>query len=148
MILSDSQLEALVASTENLDQKFGVGIVLLLIDEVRQRRAAELQDMQGPLARSSATDLIKELTACIKQNEPLRDADVLDLFHALQAREYFQTTCLVDRKALETVVHALACTEHPHIVRELQVTRNLPVAEGEPLNPINQLIRDARNAST
>lgn len=104
--------------------------------------------MQGPLARSSATDLIKELTACIKQNEPLRDADVLDLFHALQAREYFQTTCLVDRKALETVVHALACTEHPHIVRELQVTRNLPVAEGEPLNPINQLIRDARNAST
>lgn len=157
MILSDSQLDALVASTENLDQKFGVGIVLLLIDEVRQRRAAEMQDMQtaivevkGPLdlSQTSATNLIQELTTCIKQNEPLRDADVLAMFHALQAREYFQTTCLVDRKALETVVHALACTEHPHIVRELQVTRNLPVAEGEPLNPINQLIRDARNAST
>ena len=58
----------------------------------------------------------------------------------------FQTITFVNRKALETVVHALACTEHPHIVRELMVTRNLPVAEGEPLNPINQLIQDARNA--
>ena len=151
MILSDSQLDAIVATTEDISTKFGIGVVLLLIDEIRQRRAAELSDMQvvapkPDLAQTSATNLIQELTTCIKQNEPLRDADVLALFHALQRQNYFQTITFVNRKALETVVHALACTEHPHIVRELMVTRNLPVAEGEPLNPINQLIQDARNA--
>lgn len=151
MILSDSQLDAIVATTEDISAKFGIGVVLLLIDEIRQRRAAELSDMRvvapkPDLAQTNATDLIQELTTCVKQNEPLRDADVLDLFHALQRAGYFQTITVVNRKALETVVHALACTEHPHIIRELQVTRNLPVAEGEPLNPINQLIQDARNA--
>ena len=90
--------------------------------------------------------LIDELIKRINENEGLSDNRVLALFHALQRQGYFQTITFVNRKALETVVHALVCTEHPHIVRELMVTRNLPVAEGEPLNPINQLIQDARNA--
>lgn len=156
MILSDSQLDALVASTENLDQKFGVGIVLLLIDEVRQRRAAEMQDMQtaivevkGPLdlSQTSATNLIQELTTCIKQNEPLRDADVLALFHALQRQNYFQTITFVNRQALDKVVLALTCAEHPHVIRELQVTRGLPLAQGDAPNPIDQLIQDIQHAS-
>lgn len=155
MILSDSQLDALVASTENLDQKFGVGIVLLLIDEVRQYRAAELHDMQQmqqqrapdpkpDLAQTGVTNLIRELTACIKQNEPLRDADVLDLFHALQNREYFQTTCLVDREALKKLLYALSAPEQPHLILEMQHTRGLPTAQGVPRNPIDQLIMDQR----
>lgn len=41
MILSDSQLDAIVATTEDISTKFGIGVVLLLIDEIRQRRAAE-----------------------------------------------------------------------------------------------------------
>lgn len=153
MILSDSQLDALVASTENLDQKFGVGIVLLLIDEVRQRRAAEMQDMQtaivevkGPLdlSQTSATNLIQELTTCIKKNEPLRDADVLDLFHSLQNREYFQTTCLVDREALKKLLYVLSAPEQPHLLREMQATRGLPTTQDGPRNPIDQLIMDQR----
>lgn len=99
------------------------------------------------LAQTSATNLIQELTTCIKQNEPLRDADVLALFHALQRQNYFQTITFVNRQALEKVVLALTCAEHPHVIRELQVTRGLPLAQGEAPNPIDQLIQDIQHAS-
>lgn len=153
MGLSDSQLDAIVALTEDISTKFGIGIVLLLVDEIRQRRAAELHDMQAvavhkpDLGKVSATDLLKEVTRCIKQNEPLVDADVLALFHALQNREYFQTTCLVDRQSLKNLLHALSSPEQPHLIREMQATRGLPRAEGERLNAIDQLIVDMRRAS-
>lgn len=149
MILSDSQLDAIVATTEDISTKFGIGVVLLLIDEIRQRRAAELSDMQvvapkPDLAQTNATDLIQELTTCVKQNEPLRDADVLDLFHALQNREYFQTTCVVDREALKKLLYALSAPDQPHLILEMQATRGLPTTQDGPRNPIDQLIMDQR----
>lgn len=148
MILSDSQLDAIVATTEDISAKFGIGVVLLLIDEIRQRRAAELSDMQvatkPDLAQTNATDLIQELTTCVKQNEPLRDADVLDLFHALQNREYFQTTCVVDREALKKLLYALSAPDQPHLILEMQATRGLPTTQDGPSNPIDQLIMDQR----
>lgn len=148
MILSDSQLDAIVATTENISTKFGIGVVLLLIDEIRQRRAAELSDMQvttkPDLAQTNATDLIQELTTCVKHNEPLRDADVLDLFHALQNREYFQTTCVVDREALKKLLYALSAPDQPHLILEMQATRGLPTTQDGPRNPIDQLIMDQR----
>lgn len=143
MILSDSQLDAIVASTEDIKMTFGIGVVLLLIDEIRQyRAAAPVRD----LLKTSAADLLKEVTVCINQNEPLNDADVLALFHALQNRQYFQTTCLVDRKSLKTLLHALSMPEQPHLIREMQVTRGLPKADG-PRNPIDQLIVDMQRPS-
>ena len=153
MGLSDSQLDAIVALTEDISTKFGIGIVLLLIGEIRQYRAAELHDMQQvaapqpDLGKVSATALLKEVTRCIKQNEPLVDADVLAMFHALQAREYFQTTCLVDRQSLKNLLHALSSPEQPHLIREMQATRGLPRVEGERLNAIDQLIVDMQRAS-
>lgn len=154
MGLSDSQLDAIVALTEDISTKFGIGIVLLLIGEIRQYRAAELHDMQQvvaapkpDLAKTSATDLLKEVTTCINQNEPLRDADVLALFHALQNRQYFQTTCLVDRESLKKLIYALSAPEQPHLILEMQHTRGLPRAEGERLNPIDQLIVDLRRVT-
>ena len=153
MILSDSQLDAIVATTEDISTKFGIGIVLLLVEEIRQRRAVELHDMQQAaapkpdLAQTSATNLIQELTTCINQNEPLRDADVLTLFHALQNRQYFQTTCLVDRQSLKDLLFALSAPEQPHLIREMQVTRGLPRIEGQRLNAIDQLIVDMQRPS-
>lgn len=154
MILSDSQLDAIVASTEDIKMTFGIGIVLLLIDEIRQYRAAELHDMQQvvaapkpDLAQTSATNLIQELTSCIKQNEPLRDADVLDLFHSLQNRKYFQTTCLVDRVSLGKLLAVLSMPEQPHLLLEMQATRGLPTTQDGPRNPIDQLIMDQRRAT-
>lgn len=149
MILSDSQLDAIVATTEDISAKFGIGVVLLLIDEIRQRRAAELSDMRvvapkPDLAQTNASDLIQELTTCVKQNEPLRDADVLDLFHALQNREYFQTTCVVDREALKKLLYALSAPDQPHLILEMQATRGLPTTQDGPRNPIDQLIMDQR----
>lgn len=143
--LSDKHIAAIRAAAEDNDQTYGFGDVILLCDELQERRSA-IEKLIVNLAKTSAKDLISELIKCVEDKEPLRDADVLALFHAMQRQGYFQTITFVNRKALETVVHALACTEHPHIVRELMVTRNLPVAEGGPLNPINQLIQDARNA--
>lgn len=143
--LNDKHIAAIRAAAEDNDQTYGFGDVILLCDELQERRSA-IEKLIVDLAKTSAKDLMNELIKCVEDKEPLRDADVLALFHAMQRQGYFQTITFVNRKALETVVHALACTEHPHIVRELMVTRNLPVAEGEPLNPINQLIQDARNA--
>lgn len=143
--LTDKHIAAIRAAAEDNDQTYGFGDVILLCDELQERRSA-IEKLIVDLAKTSAKDLMNELIKCVEDKEPLRDADVLALFHAMQRQGYFQTITFVNRKALETVVHALACTEHPHIVRELMVTRNLPVAEGEPLNPINQLIQDARNA--
>lgn len=184
--LSDKHIAAIRAAAEDNEQTYGFGDVILVCDELQERRkngenvptpvlgdrllerfqegsnvsdstaAALIPYLQGkphkrtwevPDEVTNAT-LMDELIKRVNDNEAISDALVLALFHAMQRQGYFQTITFVNRKALETVVHALACTEHPHIVRELQVTRNLPVAEGEPLNPINQLIQDARNAST
>lgn len=146
--LSDKHIAAIRAAAEDNDQTYGFGDVILLCDELQERRAAA-----GPwtpaadLAKTSAKDLINELIKCVEEKEPLRDADVLALFHAMQRQDYFQTLTFVNKKALETVVLALTCTEHPHVIRELQVTRGLPLAQGEATNPIDQLIQDIQHAS-
>ena len=142
--LSDKHIAAIRAAAEDNDQTYGFGDVILLCDELQERRAdtAPARD----LAKTSATDLLREVTTCINQNEPLRDAEVLALFHALQRQNYFQTITFVNKEALEKVVLALTCTEHPHLIRELQVTRGLPLAKGEAANPIDQLIQDIQHA--
>ena len=181
--LNDKHIAAIRAAAEDCEMRFGFGDVILLCDELQDRRGTgpgaptqaladqllgrlgegydihegqkqELLKYLGPqspapaLEQVSAADLVKELIKCVEESEPLRDADVLALFHTLRRQGYFQTSCVVNRKALETVMLAITCTEHPHIIRELMFTRNLPHAEGEPLHPINQLMQDVIHAPT
>ena len=143
--LTDKHIAAIRAAAEDNDQTYGFGDVILLCDELQERRK-DLNPTRD-LAQTSATNLLQELTTCINQNEPLNDADVLALFHALQNREYFQTTCLVDRESLKKLIYALSAPEQPHLILEMQHTRGLPRAEGERLNPIDQLIVDLRRVT-
>lgn len=144
--LSDKHIAAIRAAAEDNDQTYGFGDVILLCDELQERRSA-IEKLIVDLAKTSAKDLMNELIKCVEEKEPLRDADVLALFHALQRQNYFQTITFVNRQALEKVVLALTCAEHPHVIRELQVTRGLPLAQGEAPNPIDQLIQDIQHAS-
>lgn len=144
--LSDKHIAAIRAAAEDNEQSYGFGDVILLCDELQERRSA-IEKLIVDLAKTSAKDLINELIKCVEEKEPLRDADVLALFHALQRQNYFQTITFVNKAALEKVVLALTCTEHPHVIRELQVTRGLPLAQGEAPNPIDQLIQDIQHAS-
>lgn len=143
--LSDKHIAAIRAAAEDNDQTYGFGDVILLCDELQSRRAEPEPAMD--LGKVSATALLKEVTRCIKQNEPLVDADVLAMFHALQAREYFQTTCLVDRESLKKLLYALSAPEQPHLILEMQATRGLPRTDGNHLNPIDQLIVDLRKVT-
>ncbi|AUM59669.1 hypothetical protein HOS55_gp067 [Pseudomonas phage PMBT3] len=143
--LTDKHIAAIRAAAEDNDQTYGFGDVILLCDELQERRK-DINPTRD-LAQTSATNLLQELTTCINQNEPLNDADVLALFHALQSREYFQTTCLVDRQSLKSLLYALSAPEQPHLILEMQHTRGLPRADGERLNPIDQLIVDMRRPS-
>lgn len=142
--LSDKHIAAIRAAAEDNDHTYGFGDVILLCHELQERRADTVPARD--LAKVSATDLLKEVTTCVIGNEPLVDADVRALFHALQNRDYFQTTCLVDRKSLKSLLHALSSPEQPHLIREMQVTRGLPKADG-PINPIDQLIVDLQRAN-
>lgn len=143
--LTDKHIAAIRAAAEDNDQTYGFGDVILLCDELQERRK-DINPTRD-LTQTSATNLLQELTTCINQNEPLNDADVLALFHALQSREYFQTTCLVDRQSLKSLLYALSAPEQPHLILEMQHTRGLPRADGERLNPIDQLIVDMRRPS-
>lgn len=144
--LSDKHIAAIRAAAEDNDQTYGFGDVILLCDELQTRRA-EVAKPPRDLGQIEATAIIQELIKCVEEKQPLRDADVLALFHAMQRQGYFQTISFVNREALEKVVLALTCTEHPHVIRELQVTRGLPLAQGEAPNPIDQLIQDIQHAS-
>lgn len=144
--LSDKHIAAIRAAAEDNDQTYGFGDVILLCDELQTRRA-EVAKPPRDLGQIEATAIIQELIKCVEEKQPLRDADVLALFHAMQRQGYFQTISCVNREALEKVVLALTCTEHPHVIRELQVTRGLPLAQGEAPNPIDQLIQDIQHAS-
>lgn len=144
--LSDKHIAAIRAAAEDNEQSYGYGDVILLCDELQTRRA-EVAKPPRDLGQIEATAIIQELIKCVEDKQPLRDADVLALFHAMQRQGYFQTISFVNREALEKVVLALTCTEHPHVIRELQVTRGLPLAQGEAPNPIDQLIQDIQHAS-
>lgn len=144
--LSDKHIAAIRAAAEDNDQTYGFGDVILLCDELQTRRA-EVAKPPRDLGQIEATAIIQELIKCVEEKQPLRDADVLALFHAMQRQGYFQTISFVNREALEKVVLALTCTEHPHVIREMQVTRGLPLAQGEAPNPIDQLIQDIQHAS-
>lgn len=144
--LSDKHIAAIRAAAEDNDQTYGYGDVILLCDELQTRRA-EVAKPPRDLGQIEATAIIQELIKCVEEKQPLRDADVLALFHAMQRQGYFQTITFVNRQALEKVVLALTCTEHPHVIRELQVTRGLPLAQGEAANPIDQLIQDIQHAT-
>lgn len=144
--LSDKHIAAIRAAAEDNEQSYGYGDVILLCDELQTRRA-EVAKPPRDLGQIKATAIIQELIKCVEEKQPLRDADVLALFHAMQRQGYFQTITFVNREALEKVVLALTCTEHPHVIRELQVTRGLPLAQGEAANPIDQLIQDIQHAT-
>ena len=144
--LSDKHIAAIRAAAEDNEQSYGYGDVILLCDELQTRRA-EVAKPPRDLGQIEATAIIQELIKCVEEKQPLRDADVLALFHAMQRQGYFQTITFVNREALEKVVLALTCTEHPHVIRELQVTRGLPLAQGEAANPIDQLIQDIQHAT-
>jgi hypothetical protein len=103
------------------------------------------QAWEVPEAVTNAT-LCQELVKRIKDGEGILDSEVLALFHALQGSGYFQTTCVavVDRESLKKLLHAVSSPAHPHLFLEMQATRGMPTGEGEPLNPIDQLIVDLR----
>lgn len=145
-MLSDKHIAAIRAAAEDNDQTYGFGDVILLCDELQTRRA-EVAKPPSDLGQVEATTIIQELIKCVEEKQQLRDVDVLALFHALRRQNYFQTTAFVNREALEKVVLALTCTEHPHVIRELQVTRGLPLVQGEAPNPIDQLIQDIQHAT-
>lgn len=88
------------------------------------------------------TRVIDALINRLEKGEGFLDGDVLALFHAFQRQNYFQTISCVDREALKQVLNAL--NGAPHLIRELQATRNLPRMEGEKPNPIDQLIQDCK----
>jgi hypothetical protein len=79
----------------------------------------------------------------INKSWNFRDSQVLAMYHGMKQQGYFQNITFVDTRALQQVLTALA-SDQGHLIRELQVTRMLPVTEGEPLNPINQLIKDMK----
>jgi hypothetical protein len=145
--LSDKHIAAIRAAAEDNDQTYGFGDVILLCDELQERRIHEGQHQAVDLGKTTANALMRELLKCVEaENEPLSDADVLALFHALRKYGYFQTTCVVDRSALDKLLKALSTPEQPHLIREIQVTRGLPTADSEPRNPIDQLIVDLRSS--
>lgn len=84
--------------------------------------------------------VIEGLIKRIEKGEGILDKYILGLFHAFQKQGYFQTITFVDRDALKQVLNAL--NGGGHLIRELQATRNLPRAEGEKANAIDQLIQD------
>lgn len=135
--LSDKHIAAIRAAAEDNDQTYGFGDVILLCDELQTRRA-EVAKPPRDLGQIEATAIIQELIKCVEEKQPLRDADVLALFHALQREAYFKTVAFVDREALTQVLNAL--TSQPHLIRELQATRGLPLVKGEKANPIDLLI--------
>ena len=141
--LSDKHIAAIRAAAEDNDQTYGFGDVILLCDELQTRRVEVAKPVRD-LGQIEATAILKELIKCVEEKQPLRDADVLALFHAFQKQGYFQTITFVDRDALKQVLNAL--NGGGHLIRELQATRNLPRAEGEKLNAIDQLIQDLQGA--
>lgn len=139
--LSDKHIAAIRAAAEDNDQTYGFGDVILLCDELQTRRVEVAKPVRD-LGQIEATAILKELIKCVEEKQPLRDADVLALFHAFKRQDYFQTITFVDREALQQVLYAL--TSQPHLIRELQATRGLPRVEGEKANPIDQLIQDCK----
>ena len=137
--LTDKHIAAIRAAAEDNEQSYGYGDVILLCDELQTRRA-EVAKPPRDLGQIEATAIIQELIKCVEEKQPLRDADVLALFHAMQRQGYFQTITFVDRDALKQTLNAL--NGEPYLIRELQATRGLPRVEGEKLNAIDQLIQD------
>jgi len=141
--LSDKHIAAIRAAAEDNDQTYGFGDVILLCDELQERRTSEgpWKPTAPDLSTSDARHLLKELVKCVQEKEPLMDADVLALFHALRGQGYFQTLVPVNREALANLIRALSTPEQPHLILEMQHTRGLPGGSG---NPIDQLIMDLR----
>jgi len=178
--LSDKHIAAIRAAAEDNDQTYGFGDVILLCDELQERRKnsenaptallgdrllerlcegskvsertresliemlknGRIKDVWEVNDEVTNTTLMAELIKRVGDNEAVSDALVLALFHALQRQGYFQTICPVDREALKKLLYVLSSPDQPHLLREMQVTRGLPTAEGEPRNPIDQLIVD------
>ena len=176
--LSDKHIAAIRAAAEDCEMRFGFGDVILLCDELQDRRGTgpgaptqaladqllgrlgegydihewqkqELLKYLGPqsqapaLDKTSATDLVKEVIKCVEESEPLRDADVLALFHTLQRQGYFQTMVTVNKDALYKVLCALGNIQQGHLIREMVATRGMPSAAGQPSdNPIDILSND------
>ena len=94
--------------------------------------------------------LMDELIKRIGDKEGFLDRHIISFINQLKACGYFQTWLPVDMQALKQLLYALSAPDQPHLLREMQVTRGLPVVEGEPRNPIDQLIVDmqaVKNAS-
>jgi len=174
--LSDKNIAAIRAAAEDCEMKFGFGDVILLCDELQERRATgpgaptvvlaeyllgrlgqgydinqsqkeELLKYLGPTSQApalelvSASELLKAVLKCVEEKEPLRDADVLALFHALQRGGYFQTLIPVNKDALYKVLCALSNMNQGHLIREMQATRGVPDKQGA-TNPLDILSRD------
>lgn len=144
MRLSDKQLADIMSTTQDISQKFGAGIVMLLGGELLERRAEDPVPVPEWVVNEAVTNetLMDAVLDRINKKEAFRDADVLGVFNAFQRQGYFSTITFVDSKALRALLYALSCPEQPHLIRELQATRGLPTVEGEPRNPIDQLIVD------
>lgn len=142
--LTDKHIAAIRAAAEDNDQTYGFGDVILLCDELQERRVADPAPVKVWEVNEEVTNvtLMDAFINRIEKQEAFRDGDVLAMFHALQRQGYFQTICWVERDALKQVLNAL--NGAPHLIRELQATRGLPRVDGEKLNAIDQLIQDCK----
>lgn len=152
MRLSDKNLEAL--KTAAADCSFvGFGDVLMMVSELQKRRAADktghdlLQEAQAA-ANPPTIVLMDMLLERIENKESFLDRQVLAFFNGLKKGGYFQTICLVDKRALHVVLSALGNVGQDHLIRELVATRGIPTAAGEVPNPIDQLAADFKEGLT
>lgn len=97
----------------------------------------------APSSEPPTVVLMDMLLERIQNKEALLDRQVLGVFNAMKKQGFFSTITFVNSEALETVLHAVEHISHlPHMIKELAATRNLPLAQGEKLNPIDQLVKD------
>jgi len=133
MRLSDKNIEAILSDSRECRAP-GMGDVQLLCHEVQERRKGNENTPTVVVA-----DLLIER---LSENGPITDYQVLALVQALKTRGYLQTTTMVNTEALYQLLYALEQGTGSPSVRELQVTRNLPLEPGERPNPIDQLKGD------
>lgn len=153
MRLSDKNIAVLMAAANQSDpEAIGYGDILLMGCEIQERRAADpvLADRLPDVLPDELTNttVMEGLIKRVQAGEHMLDRHVLGLFNAWRKQGFFQTITFVDSQALESVLNAVDCIpHHPHIINELAATRNLPRVEGDRLNPIDQLVKDANEAN-
>lgn len=149
MRLSDKNIQVLMDAANRSDpEAIGYGDVLMMGCEIQERRAADpVMTYSLPDDITNAT-VMEGLIKRVEAGEGMLDRHVLGLFHAWKRQGFFSTVTLVNSEALRDTLHAVEyMNQCPHILREMVATRDMPLAQGEKLNPIDQLVKDANEGA-